>query len=88
MKYNIGDLLKDEDENNGMVCIKWNDGDLCALENDAAHPNPIKVGHWPEVASLPSVPADAQKSCDVCSDPAEGSFGDYCRHCGRYLRTA
>jgi len=38
--------------------------------------------------SQPAVEADAQKPCGVCSDPAEGSFGDYCRHCGRYLRTA
>lgn len=47
MKYNIGDLVKDEDGNKGIVVIKWNDGDLCALENDAAHPNPKVTGHWP-----------------------------------------
>ena len=44
--YEIGDLVQDEDGNEGIVVIKWNDGDLCALENDAAHPNPVKVGHW------------------------------------------
>lgn len=40
MKYEIGDLVEDEDGNSGIVVIKWDDGDLCALENDAAHPNP------------------------------------------------
>lgn len=47
MKYEIGDLVRSEDKNEGIVCIKWNDGDICALENDAAHPNPVVVGHWP-----------------------------------------
>jgi len=46
MKYEIGDLVKDEDENEGVVVISWNDGDICPLENDAAHPNPVIVGHW------------------------------------------
>ena len=40
--YRIGDYLKDEDGNVGVVCIRWNDGDLCSIENDAAHPNPKK----------------------------------------------
>jgi len=40
MKWNIGDFVKDEDGNIGIVCIQWNDGDLCTIENDAAHPNP------------------------------------------------
>ena len=44
-KFSIGDLLKDEDGNSGIVVIKWNDGDICELENDAAHPNPKIVGH-------------------------------------------
>lgn len=44
--YEIGDALIDEDGNKGIVCIRWNDGDICTLENDAAHPNPVKVGHW------------------------------------------
>jgi len=43
MKYQIGDILADEDGNSGIVCIKWDDGDICELENDAAHPNPIVV---------------------------------------------
>ena len=47
MKYEIGDLTKDEDGNEGIVCIKWNDGDICSLENDAAHPSPVIIGHWP-----------------------------------------
>jgi len=40
MKYNIGDYVRDEDGNFGVVVIKYNDGDLCYYENDAAHPNP------------------------------------------------
>jgi len=39
------------------------------------------------IAFQQAVVADAQNLCDVCSDPAKGSCGDYCRHCGRYLRT-
>ena len=45
MKYSIGDLLKDEDGKNGVVVIQWDDGDICSLENDAAHPGPVIVGH-------------------------------------------
>ena len=44
MKYEIGDLVKDEDGNEGIVCIRWNDGDICMIENDAAHPNPKLTG--------------------------------------------
>ena len=40
MKYNIGDLVVDEDGDRGVVVIRWNDGDICSIENDAAHPNP------------------------------------------------
>jgi len=49
-QYQIGDLVRDEDGNSGTVVIRWDDGDLCWLENDAAHPNPIIVGHaeWPQ----------------------------------------
>lgn len=43
MKYNIGDILADDEGNSGIVCIKWDDGDICTIENDAAHPNPIIV---------------------------------------------
>lgn len=46
MKYKIGDLVADEDGNSGIVCIKWDDGDICFVENDAAHPNPIIAGHY------------------------------------------
>ena len=46
MKYKIGDLVADEDGKSGIVVIKWDDGDICAMENDAAHPGPIIVGHW------------------------------------------
>ncbi len=40
MKYSIGDMVRDEDGNTGIVLIKWNDGDWCEYENDSAHPNP------------------------------------------------
>ena len=40
MKWNIGDTVKDEDGDIGIVGIRWNDGDFCTIENDAAHPNP------------------------------------------------
>ena len=40
MKYKIGTKLIDEDGNTGRVCIVWNDGDICSIEHDAAHPNP------------------------------------------------
>ena len=42
MKYNIGDrVMSDEDRPSlGLVAIVWNDGDICYIENDAAHPNP------------------------------------------------
>ncbi len=43
MKYNIGDIVRDEDGNTGIVVIRYNDGDICSLENDAAHPNPKLV---------------------------------------------
>ena len=47
MKYYIGDKEIDEDGGKGIVCIRYDDGDLCFWENDAAHPNPTIVVHWP-----------------------------------------
>ena len=46
MEYKIGDKVIDEDGNEGVVVIAYNDKDLCHTENDAAHPNPAKVGRW------------------------------------------
>ena len=43
MEYKIGDVVLDDDGNKGIVVISWDDGDLCQIENDAAHPNPVKV---------------------------------------------
>jgi len=43
MKYNIGDTVTDEDGHIGIVVIRWDDGDICAFENDAAHPGPRVV---------------------------------------------
>ena len=51
--YLIGDLVKDEDGNEGIVVIQWNDGDICAIENDCAHPGPVVIGHWPEMEPMP-----------------------------------
>ena len=59
MKYQIGDLVRDEDGNLGIVVIKYNDGDMCALENDAAHPNPTITGHWD-----PNQPFDLSNESD------------------------
>ena len=38
--WRIGEQVIDEDGHVGRVCIVWNDGDICTIENDAAHPNP------------------------------------------------
>jgi len=43
MKYDIGDMVADEDGHIGIVVIRWDDGDICAFENDAAHPGPRVV---------------------------------------------
>jgi len=49
-QYQIGDLVEDEVGHSGVVVIRWDDGDRCWFENDAAHPNPVIVGHadWPK----------------------------------------
>jgi len=55
MKYSIGDILIDENGYQGVVCVKWNNGDLSNLENDAAHPNLILVNPddtWRSVREL------------------------------------
>lgn len=39
----VGDKVVDEDGHVGRVCIYWDDGDICTLENDAAHPNPKRL---------------------------------------------
>lgn len=41
--WQIGAQVVDEDGNRGIVVIRWNDGDICSIENDAAHPNPKLV---------------------------------------------
>lgn len=42
-QYQIGDKVIDEDGCPGIVGIMYQDGDFCTIENDAAHPNPVKV---------------------------------------------
>ena len=46
-KWVIGDRVRDENGNIGVIVIAYNDGDLCYLENDAAHPNPILIESGP-----------------------------------------
>ena len=48
-KYRIGDYVADEDGNEGVVVIRWNDGDICWIENDSAHPNPTVTGNYKEM---------------------------------------
>lgn len=43
MKYNIGDILADEDGNAGTVVIQWDDGDICETEETAAHLKPVVI---------------------------------------------
>ena len=52
MKYDIGDQVIDEDGCRGYVCIRYEDGDLCFWENDAAHPNPTIVKHVTDQTNL------------------------------------
>jgi hypothetical protein len=40
MLYKIGEQVQDEDGTHGIVVIRYDDGDICEYENDAAHPNP------------------------------------------------
>ena len=47
-KYQIGDKVTDEDGNTGKIVIFWNDGDICEIENDVAHPNPKVVKRNPK----------------------------------------
>ena len=41
--HHVGDKLRDDDGNSGTVVIQWNDGDIVAFEDDAAHPNPVII---------------------------------------------
>ena len=42
-KWEIGDIVIDEDNCAGIVCIRNADGDIVTFQNDAAHPNPVKA---------------------------------------------
>jgi len=51
MKFQIGDIVEDENRCTGLVCIDWNNGKdehLSYVENDTAHPDPAIIGHWPK----------------------------------------
>jgi len=41
--YKIGQRVKSEDGHIGRVGIWWDDDDFVTFENDAAHPNPVKI---------------------------------------------
>jgi hypothetical protein len=45
-KYQIGDLVIDNNGNIGVVCIKWSDGNLFAYEDNDKHPYPVVVCNW------------------------------------------
>ena len=59
MKYKIGETVVDEDGNIGRIAIVWNDGDICTIENDAAHPNPV-------TKSAKSIIVNCPPLCDKC----------------------
>jgi hypothetical protein len=42
-KWNIGDVVVDEDGCVGIVGIRYADFDFCTIENDSAHPNPKRT---------------------------------------------
>lgn len=50
MDWRIGDIVKDADGNVGVVCIVWNDGDICSIENDTAHSDPRR-GHRDDISN-------------------------------------
>jgi len=62
MKYDIGDIVQDADGNTGIVVIKWNDGDTCVLENDAAHPLPTIITNI--IKNQKDLPPEFQKTVD------------------------
>ena len=63
MLYEIGSLVTDDDGNSGVVCIKWNDGDICTIENDAAHPNPR---HLSEASTRPDKADPSPRDDIIC----------------------
>ena len=76
MKYEIGDELTDESGRyKGRVCIVWNDGDICTIEQDAAHPNPRHL------TSHSSRAAEACTGC-VClyEKPGVKCIATRCKH--------
>ena len=41
--WQIGTRVVDDNGKQGMVVIRWNDGNIWAIENVPAHPNPTPV---------------------------------------------
>lgn len=44
--YRIGDIVKDDNEDVGIVCIKWANDDLCHVESNDIHENVKKYGNY------------------------------------------
>lgn len=76
MKYEIGDILQDENGHTGIVCIDWNDGNdenLSYMENDVAHSSHGIIGHWPKDSIVEASERERRlqklgnrKSCKTC----------------------
>jgi len=43
MKHNIGDVLIDEDGCRGIVCVKWDNGDLSSFENNGTYVSDVDI---------------------------------------------
>ena len=61
MKYEIGTHVIDEDDCAGIVCIRYADGDICFIENDAAHLNPT-IDERPRCSACGRLMADGGHS--------------------------
>jgi len=49
MKYNIGDIVEDDEGNSGHIVINWDEGPS-PIEECAAHSGIVVVGKWPNVS--------------------------------------
>jgi len=68
-KWIIGENVIDEDGNTGVVAIVWNDGDICTIENDAAHPNPLSLEQPPAPITCPECgEPDPVLQCEKCGN--------------------
>lgn len=86
-RWDIGDTVVDEDGCTGIVCIRYIDGDICTIENDAAHPSPLwmpgKSVKFTELRKLKLM----RRPCRFCGGANEMNF-NFCGMCGRDLCAA